>query len=355
MKPPIGMRPIRAGLIGFAVTTCVLIPAGLHRLTAGSDQLAKLFAPDTDHFELAGTQIAVALDRSVLDPGDELQIALTADGKANTKLAVSVLVLGANGTEGGRVVEPPHQVGSRTITLATDAAGHAALTTSFRLRGAWATHWNPLGQYTVLVGAPTAIAKLEQWGAKSQHVFSPGDEIGQLNRPGEKFMTAFYQTDREPGDPEEDASPYSSLHMARLTAFTRPKSASIAVYTPDTAVVRSPFEVVVEVANPSRRAMSGLTVTLAQHAGIAVEEHSIVIAPASQQIDLQPGEARRVVFRATGTIEGVVGLYANARCTSDSGGSNPSCRDVEELELGAFDATEITPTNDPAPTITAAQ
>ena len=340
-----------AGLIAFSVTTCVLVPAAIHQISAGKEQIAKLSAPREDTFELRGAKVKVALDRYMLDPGESLKIQIAATEATGKTLEVGVLVLGSNGTEGDRVPTPPNGVAFRILKLPVkDGVATGDMTVA--LKGSSQGRWQPFGHYEVLVGEPNAIEKLENLRRRSDLVGD--DEIGipSLNRAGSTFMGLY----RGWGIPDEEAqSPDLEGKLARLDAHTRPKSSAVALTVPDTASVEKPFLVSVTVTNPGRRAMKNLEVNLSGQSTFSAEyvdpvPSRITVRPDKRAIDLAPHETRTVEFEITPSEAGVIGLYANASCVIDYE-NETACKDVQALQLGAFDATEVRPVDDKAPAV----
>ena len=348
-----------AGLIAFWVTTCVLVPAAIHRLSAGKEQIAKLSAPSEDSFELRGAKVQASLDRYMLDPGESLTVRIAATEATGKTLEVGVLVLGSNGSEGDRVPTPPNGVAFRILKLPVKD-GVATGDMTVVLEGSGSRRWNPFGHYEVLVGAPNAIEKLESLRRRSGLINEDDSEIPSLNRAGSTFMGLY----RGWGIPDEDQeSPYIDGKLARLEAHTRPKSGAIALTVPDTASVDKTFVVSVTVTNPSKHAMKNLEVNLAEQSTFSSEyvdpvPTRIEFVPDKRAIDLAAHETRTVQFEVTPSEAGVIGIYANANCLIDYESENANenkkaCRDVQALQLGAFDATEVRMLDEKAPAVVA--
>lgn len=340
------------GLIAFGVTTCVLVPAAIHQLSAGKEQVAKLGAPSEDEFTLEGAKVKASLDRYMLDPGESITVKLEASDVKGRTLEVGVLVLGSNGTEGDRVQTPPNGVAFRILKLkAKDGVATGEL--SVALEGATQHSWKPFGHYEVLVGAPNAIEKLEHL-RRNSGLLGGDDEMGipSLNRAGNKFMGLYRGWSIEEGD---TSSPYIDGKLARLEAHTRPMSSAVALSVPDTASVDHAFMVSVKVTNPGRRAMKGLEVDLSEQQNFEVDyvepgAARVSIEPAKIAIDLGPHESKTVEFKVTPTEAGVIGLYAKAECVANYD-DDKACKDVQALQLGSFDATEVKPVDEKAPTV----
>ncbi|MGE0402941.1 MAG: hypothetical protein AB7T06_39915 [Kofleriaceae bacterium] len=340
-----------AGLIAFGVTTCVLVPAAVHRLSAGKEQIAKLAAPSQDELELRGAKVKVALDKYMLDPGEPLTISIAATEAKGKVLEVGVLVLASNGSEGDRVETPPNGIAFRIVKLPVKD-GVATGETTIALKGANGQNaWRPFGHYEVLVGEPNAIEKLESLRRRTKLI---GDEemgIPSLNKAGSTFMGLY----RGWSDDEAAKSAYAEGRLARLDAHTRPKSSAIALTTPETARAGTAFAVGVTVKNPGKRAMKGLEVSLVEHQGLddnygePTTAH-LAFDTGKIAIDLAPHETRTVQFQVTPDRVGVFGLYAQATCAGNYD-EESACKDVQALQLGAFDAVEILPADEKAPAV----
>jgi len=337
------------GILAFSVTTCVLVPAAIHEVVAGKEQIAKLAAPNSATAKIGKAELAVKLDRYMLDPGEKLGVHIEASNLPGKPLEVGLLVIGSNGTEGDRVQSPGVGIAFRTVKLA-GKDGVASADLAIPLRGAQASRYGDgggFGHYTVLVGPVDALSKLERWRRGSSYVGDAREEIPSLNRSGSKFMSMWWdlQMENEPDQDEARERAYARGSIARVEAHTRPKSDAIAIEVPDTAPTGKPFTVTVHVENKSRRAMKGLEVHLSQSNGgepVYAEspEAKVTISPDVATIALPARSAQDVTFTVTPKVLGVVGLVATARCAYSDETPVP-CKDIEALQLGAFDATEI--------------
>lgn len=336
------------GILAFSVTTCVLVPAAIHEVVAGKEQIAKLAAPNSATAKIGKAEVAVKLDRFMLDPGEKLGVHIEASNLPGKSLEVGLLVIGSNGTEGDRVQSPGVGIAFRTVKL-TGKDGVASTDLAIPLQGAQASRYGDggFGHYTVLVGPVDALAKLERWRKGSSYVGDTGDEIPSLNRSGSKFMSMWWDLQMEAGEDQDEARAraYTRGSIARVEAHTRPKSDAISLSVPDTAPTGKPFTVTVHVENKSRRAMKGLEVHLSQNTGgesvyADAPEAKVTIAPDVATIALPARSAQDVTFTVTPKALGVVGLVATARCAYSDETPAP-CKDIEALQLGAFDATEI--------------
>src|SRR5262249_50088127 len=120
----------------------------------------------------------------------------------------------------------------------------------------------------------------------------------------------------------------------------------IAIETPATAPAGQAFTVAVVVKNPSKKAATGLELSLDTPTGVLGESDGIsaLVMPDSATFNLAAGETRRFEFRVMPDQAGVVGLYARVGCQGDE------CEAVDALtSSGTFDATEIIPAQSAEP------
>jgi hypothetical protein len=326
------------GLTAFVLTTCVLVPAAVHHLRAGHEQVIKFGAPDAQELSLGGAKIQAKLDHALVDPGEAIHLTLVASGATGKRLEVGVLVYGSSGTEGARVPSPPVAVAHETVSLPIDTSGNGTKALAVSLRGAAANRFSDtaFSHYTILVMAPKAADKLALLHRRAQLI--GGDEgIPSYNKSGERFMSLYAWGGELKG---EDATLFAEGAVARLDAHTRSINRAIAIETPDTAPVGQAFTVTVVVKNPSKKAATGLELSLDTPAGVleASEGISALVMPDSATFDLAAGETRRFEFRVMPDEAGVLGLYARVAC---QGGE---CEAADALtSSGTFDATEIVP------------
>ena len=324
------------GVTAFVLTTCVLVPAAVHHLRAGHEQVVKFGAPDAQELTLGGATIQATVDHAVVDPGESIHVKLAASGATGKRLDVGVLVYGSSGTEGDRVQSPPVAVAHQTVSLPIDASGSGAKELAVALRGAAPNRYSesPFSHYTVLVMAPKAADKLARLHRRAELV--GGDEgIPYYNQSGEHFMRLYAWG----GDPEgEDAKLFAEGAVARLAVHTRSVNPAIAIETPATTPVGQAFTVAVVVKNPSKKAATGLELSLDTPAGVLEEAEGIsaLVMPDSATFDLAAGEVRRFEFRVMPDEAGVLGLHARVACQGDE------CEAADALTAsGTFDATEI--------------
>jgi hypothetical protein len=102
---------MRIGLLGFVVTTAVLIPAATLSLVAGPEQRAKLFAPGVKAIALDGAHVEAKIRRRLVEPGEAIHLALTTD----KRVQVGVVVFGQTSSAFDRVPNPPAGVAHETI------------------------------------------------------------------------------------------------------------------------------------------------------------------------------------------------------------------------------------------------
>lgn len=336
------------GLFAFVLTTGVLVPAAAHYLTAGHDQVVKFVAGNTSELTLDGAKIEARLAHPLVDPGEPLQISLTASGAKGKRLAVGVLVYGASGNEGDRVPSPPVGVAHKTVTIPIDAAGNGSTEISVPLVGAAGNRFYPAAfvNYEVLVLAPRAANKLDS--LRSRTALIGGDEgIPWYNAAGDQFMHLYRFHGEQTG---EDAALFGEDVVARLDAHTRAINKSIALHVPDTAPAGKAFGVTVAVTNPTKRAMTGLQLELETPAGVVDDAEGLgaLVMPDDIELALAPGETKQFELRVMPSDTGVLGLFAHVSCHGEE------CSDDNPLTIaGTFDATEIVeaPAADDAPSI----
>ncbi len=362
------------GLLAFGITTAVLVPAALQRLTAGPTQVAKLVAPGARSLALGGTKIDVALDRAIVDAGDTVHVTLTASQAGDRPVKVAVLVMEAQGSGGGRVDTPPRQVARATVTFAAGATGvpHAL---AFKLRGHRGQEMEGMaqfGRYTILVMAPKAADQLERLRRRAVRVANPMEDAGGRY---DAWSTAYYAagnpddaadddsaaagdgsgdgsgSDAKVADPDPDPDPDVATvgtlgEAARLEVLTRPANSVVALHVPDTAPVGKPFTVAVTVKNPSKKALTHVGVRLAMpllygalYRGLSDEQ--ITIAPELATLDLGPHQARTALFQVTAKAAGTAGLYASTTC--DDSEDWESCQVILDGQLDATDAIATAP------------
>ena len=326
------------GLTAFVLTTCVLVPAAVHHLRAGHEQVIKFGAPDAQEISLGGAKIEAKLDHTLVDPGEAIHLKLVASGATGKRLEVGVLVYGSSGTEGDRVPSPPVAVAHETVSLAIDTSGNGTQELAVALRGGAVNRYSDtaFSHYTILVMAPKAADKLARLHRRTQLI--GGDEgIPYYNKSGDHFMRLYAWG----GEPEgEEAKLFAEGAVARLAAYTRSINRAIAIETPATTPVGQAFTVAVVVKNPSKQAATGLELSLATPAGVLDESEGIgaLVMPDSATFDLAAGETRRFEFRVMPDQAGVLGLHARVACQGDE------CEAVDALtSSGTFDATEIVP------------
>ena len=326
------------GLTAFVLTTCVLVPAAVHHLRAGHEQVVKFGAPDAQELSLGGAKIEAKLDHAVVDPGEAIHLTLAASGATGKRLEVGVLVYGSSGTEGSRVPSPPVAVAHQTVSLAIDPSGNGTKELAVALRGAVVNQYSdtPFSHYTILVMAPKAADKLARLHRRA-HLEGGDEGIPSYNTSGEHFMKVYAWGGELEG---EDARLFAEGTVARLEAHTRSVNPAIAIETPATTPVGQAFAVTVVVKNPSKKAATGLELSLDTPAGVLEESEGIgaLVMPQSPTFDLAGGETRRFEFRVIPNEAGVLGLHARVACAGDE------CDAADALtSSGTFDATEILP------------
>jgi hypothetical protein len=338
----------KVGLVAFMVTTGVLVPAALHHLTAGPNQVAKLIAPGARTITVAGAKIDASVDRNIIDPGGQIHVTLratgalaaTSTGKNANKVTVDLLVMEARGSDGGRVDNPPDRIARKTITLDVAPEGGAAQTLAFTLPGFRGQEMDgvaPFGDYTILI-MPTKLAdQLERLRRKAEKVGNPmADETGQYGN----FENAYYSIGQKPDDGTAPALGAVG-ETARLDVQTRPDDAPIALRMPEAVHPGEPFTVTVTVKNPTKKHLDHVGVNLGVPSMLngdylGLPEDQITIEAKDVVLDLKPKETKTVTFTVTAKVHGTIGLYARTQCESDT--EYQACA---QLNDGALDATDV--------------
>jgi Transglutaminase family, C-terminal ig like domain len=327
------------GLFAFGVTTLLIVPAALHRLTAGPKQLAELVARGASSLELNGATIEASVDRSLVDPGDKVTVTLVATAETPRKVTVEVLVLEAMGTYNGRVPEPPIGISHETLTLEAKVGGGAARQVTVTLRGNRKQREMAFGRYQIFVMSPQVATKLERLRLRARREGAvPGFEPMEQATPAhDKFLHAFYGLrSGDGGERDPDALGEAAL----IEVNTRPKDSAVAIRAPEHVAVAEPFTVVVSVTNPTRHAVKDLSVQLVEPSGLSGNYLGIAyggdveVEPAKLAVALAPHETKQVEFRVTAKRTGVLGVYAETRCEQE-------CEYDERLSDGALEAIDV--------------
>lgn len=342
----------RVGLIAFGVTTCVLVPAAIHRLTAGSKQVAKLVAPGARSLSIDGAKIDVALDRAILDPGDKVHVKLTASADKARRVTVDVLVLESVGSGGGRVDDPPRSLARQSVTFDIKASGEATKEVAFTLpgfRGQEMEGIMPFGHYTILVMPPKAADKLE----RLRRAATGANPMGGSESDGKKwsaFFDAYRNVGRDKEDmPDDDDEPRTDMGAigttARLEVNTRPTDSSVAITAPETVHTDETFSVIVRVTNRTKKPVTGVTVDMSMPEGLVggddykgLKLDDVDIESLNNTLDLKPRETKNVEFRVKASKAGVLGLYARSNC-------GDGCDYNYRLHDGALEAIDVVETS----------
>jgi len=341
------------GLLAFIVTTCVLVPAAVHQLRAGHEQVVKFGSPDHGELELGTAKIVATIDHALVDPNEAIHVTLTASGAKGKRLEVGVLAYGSAGDEGGRVPSPPVRVSRETVTIPIDREGNGTRQLAIKLRGAVPMWGGSLAaHYTILVLAPKAAAKLDRLRRGAALIGGGKDDpIPSYNRSAERFMQLYaWNSDRE----GEDATLFAEGAVARLSAHTRSINPAITIETPDRTTAGEAFTVAVVVKNPTRRKLTDLELSLETPTGVTDDVYGSdqeaetdgkvnpsqgvegLVMPDTATFALAPGETRRLEFRVMPDHAGLLGLYAHVTYRGDDS------RTADKLTAsGTFDATEI--------------
>jgi hypothetical protein len=329
----------KLALLAFVLTTALLVPAAYHHVRAGHEQVQKLVAPDLASFEMDGAKVEVTIAHPLVDPGEGLHVELVASGARGKQLAVGVLVYGTNGSEGGRVPDPPVAVAKLNATIKIDAAGNGRAELVVPLRGAVVPSYEEqsITTYTVLAMAPKAADKLDRLHRNAGYTDST-DVIPSYNKSASRFMGIYHNYGDRRG---EDATLLADGAIARVSAYTRAMNPAIAIEAPSRAQAGTAFGVAVVVKNPTNRVASGLELALETPAG-TVEDKGVLVGvtatvlPDSQTFELKPGETRRFEFRVLPSDVGTLAIHARVRCHESE------CEAADALTAsGTLDAIDI--------------
>ncbi|MEO8701380.1 MAG: hypothetical protein ABI867_15140 [Kofleriaceae bacterium] len=329
-----------AGLFAFGLTTLILAPAAINHLTAGSKQVAKLVAPDTQQITIDGVTIDTAMDRGIVDPGDRVKLTLTATSAEAKQIALDVLVMESSGSDGGRVETPPVKVAREHVVLHVKAGEPATKELAFTLRGARGNGMggmDPYGRYAFLVMTPKAADTFEKLRRSALRDNSMAGEGEAYNA----FISEWYAL----GNDEEDDTEPSKLgkrgQVARLDVSTRAKDSPVALTVPDTVRVDEKFKVTVKVANKTKFPANHLHISLdvpgslqGTYLGIARDSVEITI-PEDLELSLKPHESKSVQLEVTAKVAGVLGLYATVECDDCHGFYMDGALEAIDVEAAA--------------------
>jgi len=316
------------GLAAFCATTCVLVPAALHTLTASSKQVAKLAAPDQQALILNGVRVDAAVDKAIVDAGDKVHVTLKASAEKNQKITVDVLVLEATGTGGGRVESPPNKVAMEQISLMANGPERELSYTLRGYRGQEMEGQSPFGRYTILVMRPRDAKRLD----KLRRIEGQGD-MGY----NEEFFEAYRQTGEQMPDEndaptqDQDGSEDDIAQVgkpgtsARLSVVTRPADSNVSIKAPEKVRPNEVFAVQVRVKNTSQKTVEDMKVELSKPEMLDVEHYNgladdkVEFVDDAQTITLKPRETKTVTFHVRASEAGIVGLYAHTYSPDDYG------------------------------------
>ena len=312
------------GLAAFCATTCVLVPAALHTLTASSKQVAKLAAPDQQAMIINGVKVDATVDKAIVDAGDKVHVKLKATGDKNQqKVTVDVLVLEATGTGGGRVESPPNKVALEQVSLLANGAERDLSFTLRGYRGQEMEGTSPFGRYTILVMRPRDAKRLD----KLRRIDGKGD-MGY----NEEFFEALGQTGEQ--TPDENDAPTQDQDgseepvgkpgtSARLSVVTRPASSNVSIKAPEKVRAEETFAVTVRVKNTSQKKIEKMRVELSKPEMLNVEHYQglsddkVEFVDDTQTVALAPRETKSVTFHVRASEAGIVGLYAHTFSDED--------------------------------------
>jgi hypothetical protein len=307
------------GLLAFGITTCVLVPAAIHHLTAGPKQVAKLTAPSSKTMEIDGYKVEVSTDKSIIEAGGKIKVKLVGAVPAGKKATVELLLWESTGSNGSRVESPPRTLERESVTLVGSAKG-ATAELSFTLPGKRSmgmdgqSHY---GNYEVVVVPPKTADRLEKLAKKARRdnpMTGDGDGKGY-----DAWASEFYTLGQDGDDSEENDGKLGKA--ARVAVQTRAVDSPVALTLPANMKVDEESVVKVRVTNPGKRKLS-TTVSLGIPGNLRGEylglsEDDIEIATEEQTIDLAPWATKEVTFKVKPGKAGTLGLYARARCSGE--------------------------------------
>jgi hypothetical protein len=329
---------IHPGLFACGVTVALLVPAALVHLEAGPAQRARLFAPATRTVRIDGVDVKIALDRHVADRGDTVQLRLT----AAHPVEAGIVVFGSTGSEAARNPSPPHGVAYQNVKLVPDGRG-AAASVPITLKGAQHAGLDPFEHYAIFVTSKPAAARLRAL-RESARATGGGEELGDEGTWRLSQINSHVRGTTQPFDDPQDARLFVTGGAAVIDAHTRSAVKGLAVTLPERAVAGSPFEVVVDVTNATKRHQKDVTVELLWppmddayelHGYQGLKVDALDVKVGEQQIELAPGETRRVSFEITAAHAGLLGIGARAW--------SPDQEFYDLLHEGTFDAIDVAP------------
>lgn len=251
---PNGM--IRTASVVAALTMCVLVPAGLHRLGAGPTEVAALARPGASEIAIGDATVAVSVDRSIVHAGDKVAIELRATAESAQKVRVAVIVHEARGSDGGRVSLPPVETTYKTLTLEATPEGGPARHLDVKLRGYVGTEMDGMtafGTYSVLVMEP-AVAKTLR---KARRAFKRGYDVA--DDPTSVDAEDYWEVmgGSYAGNDGEHT-------IARVEVNTYKPSKKVRIELPDGAQQGSSFVANVVISNPTRKPLEALSLYVSQ-------------------------------------------------------------------------------------------
>jgi hypothetical protein len=326
------------GLLAFGITTCVLVPAAIHQLTAGPKQVAKLTAPSSKTMEIDGYKIEVTTDKAMVDPGGKIKVKLVGSVPAGKRTTVELLLWEATGSNGSRVESPPRTLERESVTLVGSAKG-AVAELSFTLPGKRSMGMDGLsryGHYEVVVVPPRTADRLEKLAKKARRVNGMTDETSAYSDWSSEFYSIGNDGDEETG---------KAGTAARVAIQTRAADSPIAITMPSNMKVGEEAIVKVKVTNPTKKKISA-DVSLqvpdslqGDYLGIA-DEH-VAIGTDKLTVELGPWATKEVSFKVRPGVAGTLGLYASASCGDGNDDTDWSaCSRIHDGQLEAADVLD---------------
>jgi len=244
-----------------------------------------------------------------------------------------------------------------------DKTGHATRQLTVKLTGARSNGYpTPLATYTVYVLAPRAADVL----ARMQRDAQPPVPTGEIPDWGEGTEALLRLTNvlasGEAPEGKREAKLFAPGTVARLEAYTRPKSDALTVKVPDRVERDKPFTVQVTLKNPTKHALD-LKVGLAFPPISGTSEFAALgretVATVQSEVHLTLGkrETRQVELRATPHAAGLLGIHVSAEL-DDAREDRATQALRRALDNGAFEVVEIVdpkPGVDPKPIVVGAR
>jgi hypothetical protein len=289
------------GLVAFAVTTVVVVPAALQQLSAGRSQVARLVAPGARSLTIGDVRVDAKLDRGLVAAGGEVKLSLSASAVIDQSIDVEVLLFEAVGNEGDRVEGPAKQIARERVTLEAHPTGQtAASELTFKLRGRHGGFNMDFGHYTFFIAAPETATEMLKKRRLSFDGIPPFDWYEQVGWSGSERR-------------------FKRGMIARLDANTFARHTAVKLELPRRAVVDEPFMAKVKVSNPHDHAIKvdirlQQASELANSRDLAYEDLDLERATTGE-LELAAKATKEVELEVVAKKRGLLGLTLRADCT----------------------------------------